>query len=597
MALTTSRPRTSTSAPAPPKRPILTASAIAVFGLALLALTHLVGARRDLLVAGNDLRASRQALTKRDDAGATAILDRAGRQLSGASSSASAFPLGLLRGIPLVGSPVRAAATAARAGREGVAAARGLVAASSSFPTSASAAVDGHDLSDFHAAATRSQAAVADADLRLARADSLLSGPSGAVLPPVSGPARAMRTELAKSRTELAAVGRGMSLLGDLTSPATDARLLLLSQDSLELRPTGGYVGSYGVIHFSHGTVTLEKYAATEDLPPAVPPVAAPFDLAKHLPGAWGLSNVNWWPDFPTTAAAAGEMFRRQGGGDVDGVLALTELATARLVGALGPVKLPSYAQPVTEVGFDQRVVQEVELKRPLDQPRKKFLVELSTAVFDDVFHLPAAKLPAVTDAIRRSIGAGDLQLWFTDPARQQALTGTVVAGQLPRPAGDMLMVVDANMTASKANLALHKSVDYKVARDPQGRLVAHLRVEIRNDGPKSSINPVYNSFLQVYAPEGARLLDPAGPQAAQPAADGPFEVFSQDVSVDPGATAVATFDYVLPDSVATGGQYRLTWIRQAGTPDDRLRVDAAGRSAQFGAGNRSLQFDGRLAK
>ena len=43
-------------------------------------------------------------------------------------------------------------------------------------------------------------------------------------------------------------------------------RLLLLSQDTLELRATGGFIGSFGVLRFSHGTARLEDFRATEDL-------------------------------------------------------------------------------------------------------------------------------------------------------------------------------------------------------------------------------------------------------------------------------------------------------------------------------------------
>jgi hypothetical protein len=568
---------------------------LVLLGLGLLATSHLLTARRQLVLGGNDLRASRQALTKRDDNAATAILDRADRHLVGAASSASSFPLGVTRFVPLLGSPARASATAARAGRNGVAAARSLVEASASFPTSASAAVDGHDLSAFHAAAVRSQAAVAEANARLDRADAELSGPAGAILPPVSGPARSMRAELAHSRTELAAAGRGMSLLDDLTSPMVDIRLLLLSQDSLELRPTGGYIGSYGVLHFANGTVKLEKYEATEDLPAANPPALPPEGLGLYLPKAWGLSNVNWWPDFATTAVAAKEMYKRQGGADVDGVLALTELATARLVGALGPLQLPDYAKPVVEAGFDTRVVFEVEQKVPADVPRKKFLVELANTLFGQLFDLPAAKLPAVTTAVGNSIGTGDIQLWFKDPARQRLIAGAAVAGRLPRTAGDFLMVVDANMAASKANLGVSKQVDYRVDREKDGRLVGHLRVQVDNAGARSTINPLYNSYLRVYVPAGSTLVAPDGHQAANPAIDGPFQVFTQPLVVQPEQQGVATFDYVLPEVVSNASTYRLTWVRQAGTPNDRLRVAVKGGSAQAHPGIRTLRFERQL--
>ncbi len=575
--------------------PTLVLVTIAGAAFVLLTASSLVHGRRNLLLVRGNLTAARQALTQRDDGGARARLDRAAAELASARSAASAVPLRLLRPIPLVGSPARALSAAVTAGTEGLAAGRVIADASSSFPTSASATVDGHDLSAFHDAASRSEAAVGDADRHLAAASVRLSGPAGAMLPPVSKPAKAMRAEIEAGRRQLAGLLPGLKVLGDLTGPDSDVRLLLLSQDTLELRPSGGFIGSYGILRFSHGTARLEKFQATEDLPDPSPPLPAPPSLATYLVRPWTLGNANWSPDFPATATTAAELFRRQGGGDVDGVLALTELATARLVGALGGVQLPSYAKPVTEDGFETRAVFEVELKRPLDVPRKKFLIELADALFGRLFDLPADKLPAVADAVRRSVGAGDVQLWFRDPARQALLVTGDVAGTLPPPDADFLMIVDANMTASKANLATTKQVDYRVERRPDGRLVGHVRVEVRNEGEASPINPLYNSYLRVYVPPGTELLNPGDPTVTALLRDGRYQVFAQQVFVPPKEQRVVGFDYLLPASVGLGGTYRLTWVRQVGTGRDSLRLAVDATSVELDPGHRLFGFVKRL--
>ena len=82
----------------------------------------------------------------------------------------------------------------------------------------------------------------------------------------------------------------------------------------------------------------------------------------------------------------------------------------------LGPVTLPGYSKPVTEAGFAQRVLYEVELKRPQDTPRKKFLIELSDEVFHRLFSLSADKLPTVAQALGKAASAGDLQVYFWYP-------------------------------------------------------------------------------------------------------------------------------------------------------------------------------------
>jgi hypothetical protein len=145
-----------------------------------------------------------------------------------------------------------------------------------------------------------------------------------------------------ESRQHLTAAGHGLSLVSNLTAPGADVRLLLLSQDSMELRATGGFIGSFGVLHFAGGTAALERYDSIAALSVPNPPMAAPEELQRALGSSpWELSNSAWWPNFPTSAANSAEMFRRQGGGEVAGVVAITEHVMARLVGALGPIQLP----------------------------------------------------------------------------------------------------------------------------------------------------------------------------------------------------------------------------------------------------------------
>ncbi len=347
----------------------------------------------------------------------------------------------------------------------------------------------------------------------------------------------------------------------------------------MELRPTGGFVGSYGILRFDHGRAHLEEYDSFESLPPANPPMTPPADLASSLDRPWDLSNVNWWPNFPTSAATAREMFRRQTGTTVDGVLAVNYQTLARLLGAFGPVQVPGYDRPVGEQGFADRVLYEVELKRPFDSPRKKFLIRLSRLVFDRLFNLPRAQVPKAVDALDRSFAAGDLQVWFADPARQQRVARLGVDGALPRTKADFLMLADANLTASKANRDLVKDVMYTVTRTDSGRLIASLVVKVENRGVATPINPYYNGFLRVYVPRGARLLPGSSPPSDDgDAKDGPYRVFSRPLYVLPGESETATFEYALPNDVTSGGRYSLTWVRQAGTPADSLTADVAGR-------------------
>ena len=554
-------------------------------------------ARDHLAQARSHLQTARAAMVAGDGSAAREALSRAIARVEAARARGQALPMAALRPIPLLGSAAAALGDITDAGREVVAAARILVTVQESFPISTTAALDGRDLSGFHTASVRSRSGVEAARRHLTAARADLIGPAGALLPPLSGPAKRMLAEIAAAERDLDGTRRGLSVLSHLTDSRSDLRLLILSQDSLELRATGGYIGSFGVLHFSSSTVRLERYEATEVLPEPVDKLTPPLELEPWLPRWWGLSNVNWWPDFPITARVARDMFARQGGGEVAGVVAVTEHAVARLIGALGPLQVPGYAEPVVERGFERRVLYEVELKRPLDQPRKKFLAELSKVLFERLLDLPAGRLPAVSRAVDHSVGAGDIQVWFADPALQELIEGTAWSGKLPAPRGDFLMLVDTNLSGSKANLDVVKEARYQVRRREDGWLRARLDLTVRNEGDyHPDLNPYYNGFLRVYLPSDARFeaLGP-GQRIDGPAPDGPYQVVSQPLEVDPHGEQRAVFDYWLPPSVAPSGRYHLTWIRQAGTPGDVLTVVVGGRTVRASGRDRSLTVDADL--
>lgn len=561
--------------------------------LALLGVFGLTSARHELSLARSALESARQAVTTRDGESAAASLNQAQSALIRAGSHAGRLPLNLVSPIPLMGSPVKALSAGVRAGHEVVAAGTLLNEAAGSFVADGEHGTESKDLSGLHGASAKAITALEQAAVHLASARTALVGPADAWLPQISNAAKGLLATVDSAGKQLDGAERALNLLSQLTDPTTDRRILLLSQDTMELRATGGYIGSFGVFRFNHGTVSLERYDSFEGLPDPEPPVEAPPGLAEALPRAWDLSNSNWWPDFPTSARTAMDLFARQGGGQVDGVVAVTEHVMAELIGVLGPIQLADYAAPVTEEGFAKRVLYEVELKRPLDNPRKKFLIELADEVFHRLFALPTDKIPGVADALSKAGSAGDLQIYFADPALQAGVAGTTLDGALPAPDGDFLELVDSNLTAGKANADLVRTVTYRVENGEDGPL-ATLDIEYANNGPSSEVNPYYNGFLRIYVPGGATLSDDSEGDL-EPATDGPYDVISTSVFVEPGGRLKIQFQYSLPETVSPAGRYHLTWLRQAGTAADSLTAVVGSRTFVADPARRRLDVSADL--
>src|SRR5206468_8696635 len=137
--------------------------------------------------------------------------------LKSAEHRATAFPMSIIDAVPFLGSPGRAAKDTARAGYRVVNAGQLLADAAADFPTtSGKTGVEGHDLSNIHAAAVRSGTALQQADDELRSAQEQLKGPRSAILPFVSGAVGPVDKVLKETITQLEAGQRGMKLLADL---------------------------------------------------------------------------------------------------------------------------------------------------------------------------------------------------------------------------------------------------------------------------------------------------------------------------------------------------------------------------------------------
>ncbi|MEK7092940.1 MAG: DUF4012 domain-containing protein, partial [Patescibacteria group bacterium] len=121
-------------------------------------------------------------------------------------------------------------------------------------------------------------------------------------------------------------VGRTVSMTGFLSSlTGTDRprRYLVLFTNSSELRPTGGFPGSYGLLTFEKGRV--KDFRADDIYNPdgQIKELVVPPLQLQHITPGWGMRDAAWWIDFPASARKVMSYWQRGGGAAVDGVITI----------------------------------------------------------------------------------------------------------------------------------------------------------------------------------------------------------------------------------------------------------------------------------
>jgi len=91
---------------------------------------------------------------------------------------------------------------------------------------------------------------------------------------------------------------------------------LFLFQNNSELRPTGGFIGTYGILKIHNGEMVsfeTDNIYNLDRAPQYILQEEAPAPIAKYLEQKyWSLRDINWSPDFPTTAEKALYMYDKE---------------------------------------------------------------------------------------------------------------------------------------------------------------------------------------------------------------------------------------------------------------------------------------------
>ncbi|WP_223846949.1 DUF4012 domain-containing protein [Bifidobacterium rousetti] len=319
----------------------------------------------------------------------------------------------------------------------------------------------------------------------------------------------------------------------------TSRTYLLLAQNNAELRATGGIPASWGTLRVTRGRPTLGTLAP--------PPSDAAFSEDEALTVltadernlfsvkmATDYQDVNFTPDFPRAAELASGIWKRAGGGDVDGVISVDPVFLQRMLAITGPVTL---ADGTVLTGSDaaSTLLNRTYLDKTTQAAQEAFFAMAAGQVFDHVLHglgsgdsgSGDSDRLALLKTVSQAVEDGHLTVWSAHEDEQDRLAGTAVAGAMPsKPAEPVAGVYFNDATMGKMDWYLKRET--KIAYDrtyPNGACQYTLTVTMTNTADPATIGKTpdllrgfdadgkarhgeIETVLYVYAPAGGRLVD-----------------------------------------------------------------------------------------
>ena len=357
-------------------------------------------------------------------------------------------------------------------------------------------------------------------------------------------------------------------------------RIIVVSQDGAELRPTGGWAGSFGIVNTSPAGVQLESYQDVFVLPDPPGRVTPP-------PGAlqtsdFNFRNANWWIDFPTSAEAMLAFWRTYKQPPVDGIVVVDTVVMSDLLKIVGPITVPRHNETFTSENLLDRLLYLTQVEKGGQRDRKNVLVELATELEKRVLESSPRDLVKSALALGKAADAKHVQMYFTDPNAQAAVDALGWSGRVAPPTGttDVVAISNAMNKPGKVNVGMKKSIAYDVRLQPDQSAETTLALGYSNTGPyrKSENLPSdFRDWLRVYRAPGT-VFPSTGPDGSKTMTmtEFGFPAEARLFNVRRGESRVETLIARVPgalqmDAAASpgdGAQYQLYMVRQADLED-----------------------------
>jgi hypothetical protein len=455
----------------------------------------------------------------------------------------------------------------------------------------------------------------------------------------------ALRGQLLPIAGMLAALRDGLDLSAALPGMLGEhgpVHYILLAQNPDELRATGGFIGSVGILtldHGAHNAIEMQNSATVDDLAHQVYP-DPPQPLLRYMNSEmWLFRDSNWSPDFPTSAKLARQLYALGQRREYANVIAFDPLAVEQLLAAIGPVTIAESSVPISAKNVADYLRSEHDLAQGTE--KKAYIGRLANAVAAQIESRPGQiDLWKLLAALQRVLNERHLQFALADTtvapiAARHGWDGAVQPG-----AADFLMVVDSNVGYNKVNPNISQAISYTIDLSDPSAPMATLEVryihtlklqdtckqfDAANNSYADWMRRCYYDYLRVLVPHGSQLVGAttqpvpdawmdsgAGDDGGVAEADSEAgtRVLSTFVVVPFGQQRMVSLRYRLPAAVLTrdaqGWHYRLRVQKQAGTDALPLTIELrlSARATVVAAiplpsarTNRTLHFAANLAQ
>ncbi|OGM75157.1 hypothetical protein A2382_04325 [Candidatus Woesebacteria bacterium RIFOXYB1_FULL_38_16] len=380
--------------------------------------------------------------------------------------------------------------------------------------------------------------------------------------------------------------------LPSLLGKDTPKNYLVLLQNNMELRPTGGFIGSFATISFSGGklidTLVYDVYSADGQLKGYIKP---PYPIEAYLnEETWYLRDSNWDPDFAISAKRAEWFLDKTIDRSVDGVIALDLEVVKDLLSETGPLVLSETSEEINAGNLFEKIHYEIENSFfPGSRKKVNLLTSLSRELIDRLKtnQLSSLKLGKI---IYENLLSSDIQLYLNNPEVQKISSVLGWSGEInfKSCSGNChnlwFGINEANLGVNKVNLFINREESLNIQID-QKSIHYSLDLTLKNLANDTGSTPdtSYKSYIRLLtSPQSSVdeivIIDKGDQTQKDPEQNKTSSYQESGVLINLPASSKKTIRFSWSEPISVNyhesGKLNLFWLKQSGVNSHQAAIN-----------------------
>lgn len=355
-----------------------------------------------------------------------------------------------------------------------------------------------------------SESKLFDVHLQISDAEKILNNIDPGTLPKGEQDKLAeVKEKVSRLKSLLDSVGDMLSIMRGFFSGSK--KVLILFQNNQELRATGGFIGTYGLVDLKDGTIKSVKVSSIYDLDGQLKKNVIPPEPLFAVNNKWFMRDSNWFASFPDSAKKASLFFEREGGETPDLVIALTPELVVRLLRITGPIDMPAYSIKMSSENFiDQtQFLTSVAYDKTINNP-KAMIADFIPLFLDKLMSAEGDKKILVLESLYQLLAEKHILFYARDSKVQAVFHKYNWNGKVLETSSDYLMVNSSNLSGTKTDADIKEEVKLTSDIEPGGAILN--TVSITRSNPLEKRKEFENlAYIRVFVPNGSTIISADG--------------------------------------------------------------------------------------